>query len=123
MIRHYEYAYEHYDQLLIWNVSVPPGNDTTNIRHNTGVVVNSGAVFFPGDTLVCVDYDANPQPNITWTWNTETQSGRILIILNNMIDQSYNISCEARNVINGEIHTGYTSVYISVEGNLFFCTH
>ena len=121
MVRHYKHASEHYDRLLIWNVSVPPGNDTTNIR-NGSWEVNNGAVFYPGEELICDDYKANPQPNITWTLNTETQSGRILIILNDMIDQSYNISCEARNVINSEIHTGYTSVYISVEGNFFFCT-
>ena len=82
--------------------------------------MNSGAIFYPDDELVCSDYDANPQPTITLTLNSETLSTSSFIISNNMVGQSHDIDCEARNVINGEIHTGYTSVSISVKGKLFY---
>ena len=96
-----------------------PTNATTIIKHGD-YPVNSGAVFYPGDELICVDPEANPDPNITWTWNTKKHSGNPFIIVNDMIDQAYILSCEARNIINGEIHAGYAFVSISVEGNVIF---
>ena len=68
--------------------------------------------------MICDDAEANPSPDITWTWVKGTVYGDTFIFNESMIGYEYNINCEASNEVNGDTHTGEASLSsISVEGN------
>ena len=81
--------------------------------------------MYPGDTLICDDAEANPSPDITWTWDNVTVDrtvyGNPFTVNESMIGYEYDIKCEASNEVNGVIYTGeYTLSSISVKGNFSF---
>ena len=74
--------------------------------------------MYPSDTLICDDAEANPSPDITWTWDNGTVYGNPFTVNESMIGYEYNIKCEASNEVNSVTYTGEATLSsISVEGN------